>query len=95
MKIGRRAFVGLACAAVLVRSARAADKVVGGSLGGEAPLWPFYVGLHTGFFAGAGIDLDLILARSGAAITEQLAAGSLNVVLSVGITDPIHAIDKG
>jgi ABC-type nitrate/sulfonate/bicarbonate transport system substrate-binding protein len=28
-------------------------------------------------------------------VTQQLTAGSFDVALSVGITDPIHAIDKG
>jgi ABC-type nitrate/sulfonate/bicarbonate transport system substrate-binding protein len=51
--------------------------------------------VHKGFFAAEGIDLELNLAQSGAAVTQQLTAGSLDVALSVGITDPIHAIDKG
>ena len=95
MTIRRRTFLGAFGAAVLVRPALAADKVIGGSLGGQAPLWPFYVALHKGFMAAQGIDLELNLAQSGAAITQQLTAGSLNVVLSVGVSDPIHAIDKG
>jgi ABC-type nitrate/sulfonate/bicarbonate transport system substrate-binding protein len=76
-------------------TAQAADKVVAGSLGGQAPLWAFYVAVHKGFFAAEGIDLELNFAQSGAAVTQQLTAGSLDVALSVGITDPIHAIDKG
>jgi len=95
MKIPRRCFIGLLGAATLIRSAYAADKIVGGSLGGQAPLWPFYIALHKGFFAAAGIDLELNLAQSGAAVTQQLTAGSLDVILSVGMSDPIHAIDKG
>jgi ABC-type nitrate/sulfonate/bicarbonate transport system substrate-binding protein len=95
MTISKRRFLGVAGAAIIVSSARAADKVVGGSLGGQAPLWPFYIALHKGFFAAQGIDLELNLAQSGAAITQQLTAGSLNIVLSVGVSDPIHAIDKG
>ena len=34
-------------------------------------------------------------AQSGAAVTQQLTGGSLDVALSVGITDPIRAIEKG
>ena len=75
--------------------ARAADKVIAGSLGGQAPLWAIYVAVHQGFFAAEGIDLELNFAQNGAAVTQQLTAGSLDVALSVGITDPIHAIDKG
>lgn len=93
-----RALLGcalLALAAMAPKTANAADKVVAGSLGGQAPLWGVYVAVHKGFFAAENIDLDLIFAHSGAAVTQQLTAGSLDVALSVGITDPIHAIDKG
>ena len=73
----------------------AADKVVAGSLGGQAPLWAIYVAVHKGFFAAEGLDLELNFGQSGAAVTQQLTGGSLDVALSVGITDPIRAIDKG
>jgi len=76
-------------------AASAADKVIAGSLGGQAPLWAIYVAVHKGFFAAEGLDLELNFAQSGAAVTQQLTAGSLDVALSVGITDPIRAIDKG
>ena len=85
----------LAFAATDPQSAQAADKVVAGSLGGQAPLWAVYVAVHKGFFAAENIDLDLNFGHSGAAVTQQLTAGSLDVALSVGITDPIHAVDKG
>jgi ABC-type nitrate/sulfonate/bicarbonate transport system substrate-binding protein len=76
-------------------AAQAADKVIAGSLGGQAPLWAIYVAVHKNFFAGENLDLELNFAQSGAAVTQQLTAGSLDVALSVGITDPIRAIDKG
>jgi ABC-type nitrate/sulfonate/bicarbonate transport system substrate-binding protein len=76
-------------------AAFAADKVIAGSLGGQAPLWAIYVAVHKGFFAAENIDLELNFAQSGAAVTQQLTAASLDVALSVGITDPIRAIDKG
>jgi len=86
----------LCCIALLLApAAQAADKVVGGSLGGQAPLWAFYVAMHKGFLAAEGIELELNFAQSGPAVTQQLTAGSLDVALSVGITSPIHAIDKG
>jgi len=81
--------------AVHTQPVLAADKVVAGSLGGQAPLWAIYVAVHKGFFAAEGLDLELNFAQSGAAVTQQLTAGSLDVALSVGITDPIRAIDKG
>jgi ABC-type nitrate/sulfonate/bicarbonate transport system substrate-binding protein len=87
----------LGCGLLLVHApaARAADKVIAGSLGGQAPLWAIYVAVHKGFFTAEGLDLELNFAQSGAAVTQQLTGGSLDVALSVGITDPIRAIDKG
>jgi NitT/TauT family transport system substrate-binding protein len=75
--------------------AQAADKIIAGSLGGQAPLWAIYVAMHKGFYAAENIDLEFNFAQSGAAVTQQLTGGSFDVALSVGITDPIHAIDKG
>ena len=77
------------------RPRQAADKVIAGSLGGQAPLWAIYVAVHKGFFAAESLDLELNFAQSGAAVTQQLTGGSLDVALSVGITDPIRAIEKG
>src|SRR4029077_1127141 len=88
------------------QTAQAADKVIAGSLcgeaavwglhlGGQALLWAIYVAVHKSCFAAEGIDLELNFAQGGAAVTQQLTAASLDVALSVGITDPIRAIDKG
>jgi ABC-type nitrate/sulfonate/bicarbonate transport system substrate-binding protein len=86
----------LCCALLLAaQAAQAADKVIAGSLGGQAPLWAIYVAVHKGFFAAENLDLELNFAQSGAAVTQQLTGGSLDVALSVGITDPIRAIAKG
>ena len=86
----------LCCALLLVGpTAQAADKVIAGSLGGQVPLWAIYVAVHKGFFTAQNIDLTLDFARNGAAVTQQVTAGSLDVALSVGITDPIRAIAKG
>jgi NitT/TauT family transport system substrate-binding protein len=94
--------VALCCALLIfglttqmAQTAQAADKVIAGSLGGQAPLWAIYVAVHKGFFAAEDIDLELNFAQSGAAVIQQLTAGSLDIALSVGITDPIRAIDKG
>jgi ABC-type nitrate/sulfonate/bicarbonate transport system substrate-binding protein len=95
MKISRRVLVGLVGATALARGARAADKIIGGTLGGQAPLWPFYIAGNKGFFAAQNIDVEINFAQSGAAVTQQLTGGAFDVALSVGITDPIHAIDKG
>ena len=91
------AFMAALCCTLMAFGSvvQAADKVVAGSLGGQAPLWAIYVAVHKGFFTAENIDLELNFAQSGAAVTQQLTAESLDVALSVGITDPIHAIDKG
>src|SRR5580704_298545 len=95
MTIPRRVVLGLIGTALFGRPARAADKIVGGTLGGQAPLWPFYIAAHKGFFAAEDLDVEINFAQSGAAVTQQLTGGAFDVALSVGITDPIHAIDKG
>jgi ABC-type nitrate/sulfonate/bicarbonate transport system substrate-binding protein len=95
MRVTKRAFIGLTAATVVGVPAQAADKVISGTLGGQAPLWPFYVAAHKGFFIAENLDVEINFAQSGPAVTEQLTAGSLDVILSVGVADPIHAIDKG
>jgi ABC-type nitrate/sulfonate/bicarbonate transport system substrate-binding protein len=95
MRFSRRVVVGLLGAAALGPPARAADKIIGGTLGGQAPLWPFYIAAQKGLFAGEDLDVEINFAQSGAAVTQQLTGGAFDVVLSVGISDPIHAIDKG
>ena len=80
---------------LLASPADAADKVIAGTLGGQAPLWPFYIALHKGFLAAQAIDMELNFAPSGSGIVQQLTGGSLDVVVSVGMDDPMQAIDKG
>jgi NitT/TauT family transport system substrate-binding protein len=95
MPIQRRVFVGLMAAAMLGRPARAADKIVGGTLGGQAPLWPFYVATQKGFFAAEDLDVEINFAQSGPAVAQQLTGGAFDVALSIGNDNAIHAIDKG
>jgi NitT/TauT family transport system substrate-binding protein len=95
MKVTRRILLGVAGASALGLPARAADKIIGGTLGGQAPLWPFYIAQQKGFFAAETLDVEINFAQSGAAVTQQLTGGAFDVVLSVGISDPIHAVDKG
>ena len=93
MNAARAALCGVML--VVAPAAQAADKVIAGSLGGQAPLWAIYVAVHKGFYKAENLDLELNFAQSGAAVTQQLVAGSLDVALSVGMTDPVHAVDKG
>jgi NitT/TauT family transport system substrate-binding protein len=74
----------------------AADKIVAGAVGGPtATAWPFYIGMSKGYFAAEGIDLDIIYAQTAPGILQQLAGGSLDIVATTGLVEPIHAVDKG
>src|SRR3984893_16882558 len=95
MTIPRRVVLGLIGTALFGRPARAADKIVGGTLGGQAPLWPFYVAARKGFFAGEDLDVEINFAQSGPAVAQQLTGGAFDVALSIGNDNAIHAIDKG
>jgi ABC-type nitrate/sulfonate/bicarbonate transport system substrate-binding protein len=87
----------LGLALVLTSSlARAADTVSIGLVGSTGPThWPIHIGLKKGYYAAENIKLDLVFIQSSGAVLQQLAAGSLDTVLSAGLTDPINAIDKG
>ena len=67
MKISRRNTFGVIATAALSRAAYAADKIIAGTLGGQAPLWPFYIAAHKGFFAAENLDVEINFAQSGAA----------------------------
>jgi ABC-type nitrate/sulfonate/bicarbonate transport system substrate-binding protein len=88
-------WLGVAAIVLGAWQAHAADKVIAGTLGGQAPLWPFYIALDKGFLTDAGIDMELNFAPSPTSVIQQLTAGSIVVAVSVGATDPLQAIDKG
>lgn len=81
---------------LLAPAAHAADTVSIGLVGSTGPThWPIHIGLKKGYYAAENIKLDLVFIQSSGAVLQQLAAGSLDTVLSAGLTDPINAIDKG
>lgn len=101
-KTGKQMFAGcgvgllLGIAAACSSAARAAETVVVGSVDpSSANLWPLYIGQRLGYFAAAGLKIDLIFAQSNAAVVQQLAAGSYDVAPSAGMVDPVRAIEKG
>jgi NitT/TauT family transport system substrate-binding protein len=57
--------------------------------------WPWYIGIQKGFFADAGITLDVIYVPTASGLVQQLSAGSLDIVADVGVVEPIHAVEKG
>ena len=87
-----------AVAAVLLTAAHGAraEKIEAGAVGGPtATMWLFYVGFDEGFFKKHDIDLDIIFAPTAPGILQQLTAGSLDIVATTGVPEPIHAVDKG
>jgi len=66
-----------------------------GIVGGPNPqLWPVYIARKYAMF-GPGMTLDLVSAPSSAAIVQQVAAGSLAMSISSGLSDPIRAAAQG
>lgn len=75
--------------------ASAADTIETGLIGAaNAVEWPFYIGVRRGFFADAGVNLDIIYVPTAPGLVQQLAAGSLDIV-DIGAVEPIHAVARG
>ena len=91
---------GLAAAFVLALGgglpAHAAETVVTGMLGSpNSGGWPIYIALKKGFFEAAGIKPDIIYVPTAPGLVQQLSAGSLDIVGTIGVVEPIHAVEKG
>lgn len=96
MKWTIRFAAALGIAMLATPGAQAADTVTIGSVGqGSATYWPTYMAISKGHFEAAGIKPDFVDTQSSSALVQQLAAGSIAVVLSAGLVDPLRAIDKG
>ena len=77
-------------------SARAAETIATGMIGApNAVGWPWYIAICKGFFADAGIALDVVYVPTASGLVQQLSAGSLDLVADVGVVEPIHAVEKG
>src|SRR5262245_5168325 len=86
----------LAAALAFSTAALAVDTVSIGLVGSTGPThWPIHIGLKKGYYAAENLKPDLVFIQSSGAVLQQVAAGSLDTVLSAGLTDPINAIDKG
>ena len=93
----RRALLGLSVALGISAAfgVPAASALEVGIVGGPNPqLWPVFIGNKYKFFGVAG-QLDLVTAPSSSAIVQQVAAGSLPMSVSSGLTDPIRAATMG
>jgi NitT/TauT family transport system substrate-binding protein len=88
--------VVLCVAGLGMPSAKAAETIITGMIGAaNAVGWPWYIGIQKGFFADAGITLDVIYVPTASGLVQQLSAGSLDIVADVGVVEPIHAVEKG
>lgn len=86
----------IAAGLALAAPAQAADTVSIGLVGSTGPThWPIHIGIKKGYYAAEDIKPDLVFIQSSSAVLQQVAAGSLDTVLSAGLVDPIYAIDKG
>jgi ABC-type nitrate/sulfonate/bicarbonate transport system substrate-binding protein len=95
MKLAGAVAAALFALGAALPHADAAEKLQAGTLGGQAPLWPFYIAMNKGFLAAEGIDMDVTFASSGSAVLQALTGGSISVAISVGLAEPMQAIDKG
>jgi NitT/TauT family transport system substrate-binding protein len=96
MWVKRLLGAGLCCVVLhAAPSADAADTIETGLIGAANSVeWPFYIGIRKGFFADAGITLDVIYVPTASGLVQQLAAHSLDVV-DIGVVEPIHAVARG
>jgi NitT/TauT family transport system substrate-binding protein len=93
-KIALGALVALAIG-LAAPAADAQQTIEAGLIGSpQAGGWPYFIGIEKGFFAAAGVKLDIIYVPTASGLVQQLAAGSLDVV-NIGIVEPIHAIARG
>src|SRR5215472_12994018 len=90
------AVAGLALLAAAAAPQARAAKIQAGAVGGPTTsVWLFYIGFDQGFFKKHDVDVDIVFAPRAPGILQQLTAGSLDIVATVGVAEPIHAIDKG
>lgn len=95
---GWRRFAAALCAGAFlsVPAAHALDRITAGAVGSPTgTMWPYFIAMDKGFLTEAGVELDLVYAPTAPGILQQLAAGSLDIVATTGLPEPIHAVDKG
>lgn len=90
------AVAGLTLLAPIAVPQARAEKIQAGAVGSPTTsVWLFYIGFDQGFFKKHDVDLDIVFAPTAPGLLQQLTAGSLDVVATVGVAEPIHAVDKG
>lgn len=82
--------------ALPVVAANATEKLVVGIAGQASPtVWPYSIAMSKGFLAKRGLEFDIVYGQSASNILQQLVGGSVDLVASTGINEPIHAAAKG
>ncbi len=95
MRLGHLIGAALCCAFVHASAARAVETIQIGLVGSANSVeWEFYAGISKGFFADAGIKLDVVYVPTPSGLVQQLTAGSLDIV-DIGIVEPVHAVAHG
>jgi len=81
---------------LLPGAASALETIETGLIGSpNAGAWPYYIGIDEGMFDKAGIKLDLIYVPTAPGLVQEAASGSLDLVGTIGLVEPIHARAKG
>jgi NitT/TauT family transport system substrate-binding protein len=93
-----KGLLGAAVASAMIGNivpAHAADTVEMGLVGSpNSAEWEMYVGVHQGFFADAGIKLDIIYVPTASGVMQQLSSGSFDIV-DTSAPAPIDAVAHG
>ncbi len=96
MRVAQLAGAVLGAMLAWAAPALALDTVVTGLIGSPSSgSWPYHIGIKKGFFADNGIKLDLVYVPTAPGLVQELSAGSLDIAGTVGVVEPIHAIEKG
>jgi len=94
--MGLTRMLGAVLCCAFFQPAHAVETIETGMPGAaNAIMWPWYIGISNGFFAAAGIALDVIYVPTPTGLMQQLTAGSLDIVADIGVVEPIHAVSKG
>jgi NitT/TauT family transport system substrate-binding protein len=92
----KRAVLALAASLLLTSPTMALEKLVGGIAGQNSPTtWPYSIAMAKGMLARQGMEFDIVYGQSASNILQQLVAGSVDLVVSTGINEPMHAAAKG
>ncbi len=57
--------------------------------------WPYYIAMAKGMLAKRGMEFDIVYGQSALNILQQLVGGSIDLVVSTGINELMHAAAKG